>query len=318
MIPIWLDYYVTLDSSASTGVAFRILCDGAVIYSGVSWPRPDSTEVSVKINDICADYLTRALPLEGSDYYDMTFTVQKYDTGSSAWVDVEEVTFTRNWSYDDSFDVDSDVPVAPITKRLHPSQYLPIFSNNGTFEATIYGDYTIDFNLDFATAGYVSYLSDGITYFLDLSQYSNLGTIVANGITYKVEDLCGGYVLYYINAYGGWDSLPIEGNTSIVDALTRYTKEKVYNNGTYPARGKDNYVNEVERRFKFNIGPLTADEASRMHHLLNSTYVYLHDIEKGRIHPLVLTGTSYETKERRGVFHFYQVEAALAQDRTRR
>jgi hypothetical protein len=55
-----------------------------------------------------------------------------------------------------------------------------------------------------------------------------------------------------------------------------------------------------------------------MHHLTGSTFVYLHDITTGRVHPVTLTASSAERKTRAGVLHFYEIEAQLAQERIRR
>ena len=53
-----------------------------------------------------------------------------------------------------------------------------------------------------------------------------------------------------------------------------------------------------------------------MHHLLNSPTVYLHDVVKGKVYPIVLTGSVTEHKNNR--LNQYAIEAELAQDRIRR
>ena len=61
--PIWKDYFVTLGMRAV--IPFRIRVqdqNGNIIYNGKSHIKPGETNNSIRINDICADYLTNALP----------------------------------------------------------------------------------------------------------------------------------------------------------------------------------------------------------------------------------------------------------------
>lgn len=319
---IWKDALVTLSSNTSTGVPFRIRVtesgNAVTIFEGTCWPRPGSTKAIVKVNDICADYLTRTFPLEGNDWYEATFTIQAYLSGS--WTTIDTITFTRDWSYDRAFAETIDIPVAPVTEYLHPDGYLPIFSDTGQFRAHIIsGDFNEDFSLDFASASwYVDYSRDGYTHFLDLTDYEGWTKITANGKTYLPAPMCGGFVLYYINAFGGWDTLPVRGRVVKSDAVTPYNLDKAYTNNADYHRGTETYVNEIKAKYRLTIGPLTSDQSARMHHLLGSTYVYLHDIERGRLYSVVLNNPGGERKERKGALHTYEIEATLAQDRTRR
>ena len=323
MHPIWQDTFVTLASGVSAGVSFRVQVYEAgayvPIFTGVCNPRPGSTDAVTPVNDKCAAYLTRRWPTNAEDdFYQATFQVQAYVSG--AWTTIDEITFTRDWSYDVSRNQATDIPVAPVLDVLNPRQYLPIFSNDGHFRASIIGvDFSRDFNLDFSSLPwYVDYQRDGYTYMLDLTQYDGWHLIEANGRQYRPADLCGGYVLYYINAFGGWDSLPVQGRMIQTDNYTRHTFDKQYDNNTYTARGTENYVTEIAERYVLNIGPLTTDQSARMHHLTGSTFVYLHDITTGRVHPVTLTASSAERKTRAGVLHFHEIEAQLAQERIRR
>lgn len=331
MAAIWKDLIYNLVPSTGTDyVDYTISTDGVTtIYSGRAYKKPsDVNVIPVRVNDICADYLENVLPLEGLDYGYKAFTLTYLYNGT---VVTNNFTFERDWSYDLGFDPANDAPVAPILDIVHPAQYLPVWGKNAikVFSVRLNnGDFSNDFapwyeagHGDFLVFGGTtaqSVTNQGRTAFVDLSQYSGLEEVTANGKTFRVADLCGGFVLYYINAYGGWDSLPIQGRVVQSEGYTKYTHDIVYNNGTYPARGKHNYANEIARKYKFNIGPLTSAQAAKMWHLLGSTFVYLHDIENDRVLPVVLTATAAEIKDQRGVLHTYQVEASLAQERVRR
>ena len=133
--------------------------------------------------------------------------------------------------------------------------------------------------------------------------------------------LCCEWALHYKNAFGGWNSLPLEGLTSREDQITRKTYDAEYNNGTSSNRGKVNTRNDVSRRFTFHTGWMSDDESSRMHHLLNSPQVYLHRIHTGEVYPLVLTNSStpYKTFKNQGrKMVDYTIEAEVAQSFTRK
>lgn len=321
---IWKDCYVTLGTS-SVGMNFRIQLikrdnNFTTIYTGKAYARPGTTSVVVKVNDICADYLQRAYPPESieGDWQDAKFSVQFQDS-YGIWGIADTITFYRDWSYNTAFIPGTDAPLDSITGLVSPGGFLPLYSKTGEFTAHIGGgDYNNDFSLDFRAADwYIENVSNGVTYFLDLRDYPGAKWVEANGRRYTLAQQCGGWCLYYINAYGGWDALPVEGRTIRRANLTRYQVAKEYDNRTYPARGLDNYASEIEGRFVFNVGPLTTEQSRKMHHLLGSTFVYAHDLEGNRVHPVVLSG-NYEILDRAGALVTYQVEAVLAQDRLRR
>ena len=61
-IPIWKDRVIDLGAAS---VEFRITSGGNTIYSGKSIARPGEANAKVRINDICADFLSNALPKIG-------------------------------------------------------------------------------------------------------------------------------------------------------------------------------------------------------------------------------------------------------------
>ena len=138
------------------------------------------------------------------------------------------------------------------------------------------------------------------------------------GKTYLASKYCPRYVLYYLNAYGGWDALPVEGKTRESDSVSHYNNEMVYDNTDPSARGKENYLNELKHTFEFCTGWLNNQQSSKMHHLLNSPSVFVHDMESDLIRPVVLTNTSTEYKNDKSSWQSFTIEAELAQSRIRR
>ena len=86
-------------------------------------------------------------------------------------------------------------------------------------------------------------------------------------MTYDVVKPCARYALYYVNAYGGWDSLLTAGNDKRVDNYTRSTYKKVYSPSDLSDRGTVNYCNDIHRTISLVTDWLTDAQSARMHHL---------------------------------------------------
>lgn len=132
---------------------------------------------------------------------------------------------------------------------------------------------------------------------------------------------CGDYVLYYLNAYGGWDSFLIEGKTTRTDTQTTHDYDKQVAN-TIQAPEKNRYLVEMETTWKLSTCFLTDDEAERLaKHLLTSPKVFLHDLVKQEIYPVnIKTNTAeYKTFENQGrKLVTYTFEVTRATDRIRK
>lgn len=110
--------------------------------------------------------------------------------------------------------------------------------------------------------------------------------------TFDSKDYC----LYYVNAYGGWDSLLIDGNAKKTDQITaseKYVKKAKTNSLEF---GKTKYLNTIVPSWTLYTGYMTDEQASKMFHLLESTEVYLHNLNDDTITPVLITDTSCEYK----------------------
>ena len=327
MIPIWKDIFVQLSATApSTGIAYTVWLEDTRIFSGTAHARPGETTTKIRVNDILAPYLTRGFtPAGETDIPSATFHV---DVGG---VTVWQNKVYADWSYDTLFLVASDPLNAPISDILLPGQLVPATrgdensSNSITFRVgyeTPTGDFNADFNRDFLVlatdyADVTKTVGPGGTAWLDLLDYPTAVTVEVLGKTYRVGGgCCNKHAFYYVNAYGAWDTLVVGGKTDESDALTRFNTEKVYDNATTVARGQVNYVNELAHTYRFHTSPLPEAQSLKMHHLLNSPHVLVHNTVQGIVRPLVLTGNTTEYKQRG--LNQYTIDARLAQNRVRR
>lgn len=338
-VPIWKDLIIDLGAFAALNYRVRVgSSSGDIIYSGRAYRRPGETNIHIKVNDICADYLHNTLPAmtqaEFSELeFPLEFYVQREYQGS--WTTVKVVEFNNDWSYDDSYRLETMGMSFPITARIDKRQWI-IFTAYKVSDITatltmrdgttvqvivpveISPDFNFDYNADFARS--LRAAGSG-TAFFDLAPFGDVVSVIINGKTWDVVTDCKEWVLYYVNAFGGWDSLLIEGLTKEQDNLTRHTRQVEYSNDTTQNRGKKNFVNEIEKVFTMNTSWLSDEQSARMHHLLNSTDVYLYNINTNELLPVILnnTTTEYKTYKSNGArLVNYQIEATIAQDRIRR
>lgn len=332
--PIWKDYYVSLGSADP--IEYRILCNDEVIYSGKAWKRPGHPTNEIRINDICADYLKNVLPSLVEEFTPAghpTFVVETFS--GSAWSQVASVQFYNDWSYDYDFNPATMGLSFPINRKVDSRQWIvhsaynassiraDITLKDGTsffiiIPVEISPSFNADFNSDFAKE--VRSAQTGTAVF-NLSEYGNIKSVKIDKVTYEMVEGCNRYALYYVNAHGGWDSLLIEGNHSEVDNLTRHNREVEYDNRSIQNRGRQNYVNEISKTLTLHTSWMSDEESSRMHHLLNSTEVYLYDINKDEMIPVVLKNgtTEYKTYRSNGHKLFnYTIEVSYANYRIRR
>jgi hypothetical protein len=336
--PIWKDRIVTLAASG-TYADYEIhenTAAGTLLYSGRAYPRPGEATIRARINDICADYLGAPLPDFANRFTPMrvsaTFVVV---VGGST---KDTITFVNDWSYDPGkVWTAGSVLSDPVTGELDPRQtiFFSVLSGVTTIYVTLnYTDgtsgqvavpvaFTADFNDDFngdfaqtdnpATSG---------TAILDLSQFTGLASVSYGGRTYPVrQDTCARWCLAYVNAYGGWDTLLLDGITSRTDALQRHTAGMDYDNSDGSARGRKDHAIEVTPTWTLRTGLLTDEQSAKMGHVLASTNVYLQDLADGTYYPVLITDTEAPVKSYKGNGHnvnLYSFTATLAQDRYRR
>lgn len=338
-VPIWKDYFVNLGTGDSA--QYRVILDETdeVIYSGKAFKKPGETNIYIRINEICADYLENQLPSLPHTILSIPLSVTIQALVSDTWTDKDSVQFLNDWSYIYDYDPDTMGFAFPINGHLDSRMPLVWTGVGSSVNATLVmgghfnGDYNNDFNNDFLIGGSsggsqtieVSLVGGGEdlvgTAFFYPAEYPGVIGVEIDGVTYEVVTECAEYALYYVNAFGGWDCFLIEGNTLEADSLKRFTREAVYDNRDIRNRGRYNYVNEINKGFTFQTGWLLDDQGKRMYHLINSTCVYLYDIANDQMIPVTIPTTSceYKTYKNQGnKLVNYTIQVEIAQNRIRR
>ena len=336
--PIWKDRNITL-ATGTDYADFEVRIGsaaGELVYSGRAYRRPGSADVVTRINDICAGYLAASLPDLGSRFTSMQVSETFVTVVAGAAVDT--VTFVNDWSYDPLRVITATTSLSdPILPELDPRQtfFFSVLDGSDTFSITLHfqdgtsadvvvpvvrtADFNNDFNEDFSTSASAG--SSG-TAVLDLSTFNGLDYITANGMTFYVREKgCARYVAAYVNAFGGWDTLVLDGICLRRDDLTRHTIDTDYDNADASARGRKDYAIEVAPAWTLRTGILTDAQSEKMHHLLNSTEVYLLDFADMIWRPVVLTDSGNQVQTYKGNGRrpcVYEFNAQLAQERFRR
>ena len=346
--PIWKDYFVDIDDEyyvPDTGLPFRVLVNSSIVYNGTAYPNPDSGETEIRVNDIVEPFLFQGRIFSGTYITNTLYqawSLEVYDEDNDEWVEADSDVFSPDWSYEPGYNAEADGCNHPIIECFQAGQYVPIsyvgsgtrvvYINNRREEGPQYvGDFDNDFrpwieaeNGDFLVYGDTTQTvlnfsgnANGHQHLLNLGSYPYAQSVEIDGKVYPVVNRCTRYILYYINAYGYWDSFPVYGKTKESDKVTRHTVKRTYYNGSTHARGTFDEVNELAHHFTFYTAWLTEAQSLRMHHLLNSPCVYVKDNLKNATYALVLTNSSTEY-QKDGQLYQYTIEADLAMDRHRR
>ena len=263
----------------------------------------------MRINDIAADYLTHTLPTLGTAAFGLlTFPVKFYvETWDGAdWGFLtDDYAFIMDWSY-----VDGPLRYmlsSPLTGVVSPSQFVLV---------TVY---------DSADVTAVFTYSDGTTetHVIDLSTSDDFNADFNHDFARSLRSAASGTAAFLVEDYllGGWDGLLCTGIANRTDGIGRNTTEMAYDNRGEENRGKKDYALDITRRYTFRTGLLDDYAAEGMWHLLESTDVYVHDLQDGTIRPLVLTGSEcahLSFRNNGGRMPQYTIEAEVAQSFERR
>lgn len=137
--------------------------------------------------------------------------------------------------------------------------------------------------------------------------------------TYYVTNTCYKYCLYYLNQYGGWDSLLFRGRELKTDDLARLSYKKNYVAGSTDFHKVD-YLTTIQEKWSLNTSFLDDTESSKMINLMASNKIFIHDLEEGYIAPVNITNSNCEHKNYRNQgrkMATYNIEVSASQPKYR-
>lgn len=115
-------------------------------------------------------------------------------------------------------------------------------------------------------------------------------------LKYKVDCTNSRYCLYYLNKFGGYDSMLFLPASMQSDTVVN----REFNRLTYDVHKHSltQYEKELTEQWQLKTKYLTDEQSKRMQHLLTSTQIWLQDLETGDIVPVVITDTNIQHKLR--------------------
>lgn len=323
--PIWQSYPVKIDTRLSY-VNYQIKTDGALVYSGKAYATPKSEYAEVDLSKICASHLNSSMEkiFGNPSDFNINESVKSFEmfVNGQIW---GSFLFFNSYAYKSNPEYTEDGNNAIILwnpiRHVYDSRQYIIFSFFAPINTSTY-EYTFTFG---------KYNPMSVTpkrgVFEGKKQYTALLKVPSSGADYisvfgeniPITKTCCKYCLYYQNALGGWDSLLLHGTDKQTDKISGYKAVKPIDNTTKEF-GTKKYINIITPTYKLNTDLLTDDEASRMHNLIESTEVYLHDLEEDTIIPVNITNSTceYKTFNNNGKKLFnYTVECEFAQPKIR-
>lgn len=246
----------------------------------------------------------------------------------------DTVIITYDWSYtNDSRAVLSD----PIINLVDNRQFFVYTIKAGTPDVSQTIQFKIGNNLidSFTISGYTYFnyiynLLNGTypgqfsyaysyDFFVDNNVPLDLTKITIGPSTYYVANTCYRYCIYYLNQYGGWDSILFRGRELKTSELDRFSYKKNYIAGSTDFHKVD-YLTKIQESWSLNTSFLNDIESSKMINLMASNKLYIHDLELGYIAPVNITNSNCELKNYRNQgrkMATYNIEVSASQPKYR-
>ena len=256
---IWEDTLYTT-SAENSPFEYEIALSGdpsTVIFRGKAYAAPAEETISISINKIAQDYLSIALP-----------DLVGLELGSPIVTDHEEACRTF------------------------------ILSSGGAQLETY--SFLIDWSYQSKDFSSTITLSDPVDTTVAAGMYT-FSTVYSGGTVKttsrkNLSGACGDYALYYLNRSGGYDFLLLRGLVKTFDGYTRYSINRHYTAGSLDF-GKKTYNNQIVTRYECNTGWLNDSQSENFaFNALSSNQVYLHDLRRDEVIPVVLTDAEAEYK----------------------
>lgn len=296
-IPAWRDYYLPLTLSGDNKeIYYRVYVsrggDYEKIFEGHSYAFADETP-EVNISEIVRNYIKDEIK------YGALNSLQKSNlTSVSLYSSADFVEFGKiadlTYYYDYSFVNDDDQDYwynrnYPIFDYVDPRQSLPISVMNHSSETNtlIVDNFSKTVNEQGIFTVFKTITND----------YMNV-SYAGEHRQYKKKDTCAKYVLYYLNQFGGWDSLLFEGKCVKNVAYEKNTILHDFNN-TKLDFGNEHYLKNIKTTYKCTTNYMSDEQSKRMPSVLQTTKAYLQDLSNGKIVPVLVNNANTDIKSYR-------------------
>ena len=290
--PIWKT--TTVDISGKAYVGYTVSTDGYPVYSGRAYLMPGDENISFELNEIVRDYVDNYFwwraGYQTPSGWNRTFTLEAPDAGITA-----DYMFTKDWSYDNYKYSSSLVCLNdPIIPEVPAGAYVPICVFSPTGNSVVRFHYNPGYSHIVANTTTLDNQRQVRWLFTSTSGYK-YGYDGKPGIYQGVDACSAPYAIYYENAYGGIDCMPINGTVTASDKITSYTTKNAVRVPTRDFAYR-RYLNDDTKTWELKTRWLTDEQSAKMHHLIESTMVYLYDVAADELIPVVIDENSLTYK----------------------
>lgn len=305
LLPTWMDYILPLviDQDADDiyyDIYVGIGDDYGKIFSGHSYayggenPEINLTElirsyVEVKTGITTLNHLLK------DDYV----VVDVFSSSDKDMANQDKIASVKYY-YDYTFKTDPDedfllIKNDPIFNYVDSRQFLPVTVANpgGTKYLTISSPDIHEVITDEGTFTMFKLIGSQFNYV-----YVLYGVNDEEIRTFDVKDTCAKYVLYYLNAHGGWDSLLFEGKCTKTNSYEKSTILKDFNN-TKLEFGNEHYLKNITTTYRCTTNFINDEQAKKMYNVFQTTKAYLYSFEDGEMIPVLVNNNNYEVKSYR-------------------
>lgn len=294
ILPIWLDEWVSVGIDGDY-MDYRIECEGKVIYQGRVYKAPNEDYILFKLNKICASYIENSdlLFINGTQQETESWSKQfdVFNTTGGVKTLIKSVVFYNDYSYTYDRVIGGNMTLNdPINNRLPYGAWIPFSFFNAdqlpNSTVTIYDAGGSTNNIQVTTNNQYN-----VCKVMENNWYECLG------VRYELSKDCADYVLYYANAFGGWDALAFYGKCSKNVEYQRYSYDKSFSNRLMTNYETNSYKTVFKTFYDLNTGWLMDRQSDKIEHLIGSNRVYLHDMKSGEIKAVVVENADVQVQK---------------------
>lgn len=182
--------------------------------------------------------------------------------------------------------------------------------------------YQLNYDWSYETVASPSPINGHYAYgqFILSTSYTVAGQYYTNTVRRNTTSgYCGDYAIYYLDSYGRWQSFLFEGKSRKYDTVTSYEYNRSFNNTTIQFE-RNRYVGEIETRYELGTGWLTDEQSANFaKNLVETNMAYLHNLNTGKIVPIVMNQGEIEYKKYINDRHMveYQITVKESQSKIR-
>lgn len=314
--PIWKNVMVT---SSITPLNYTVLLNDVEVYKGTAHKMPGALATSFNLSNIAKDYLSSKVVIGETTSQEVLTWKGVFKVVNSSGLTLATHTLYNDWSYGIEYRKSVISLAEPIMDYVDPRQLIVTSVGNLSQSTSAVVSITVDGNNRFT--GNVNNL---MTISSKLLSDADVGsTITISGAnsplkTLEIKHTNAKYCIYYMNAHGGYDSFLVRGNSMRSDTYNRTNVVRSVSDAQQ--HSKDTILNSITAKWELYTDYLTDVQYQRLHHLLGSTSVYLHDLESDEITPVTITNniTNYQTYSNQGrKLSYVKIDVESAQERMR-